>query len=87
MADAIKDTLEIVGWRLKAADAALEIDLDDPPPVVLAGAVRLQQVLVNLISNAADAVEGGRRVGHLDHRREADPTVDALTPQRALFFP
>lgn len=56
--EAVRDTLEIVGWRLKAADATLDIDLGDPPPVVMAGAVRLQQVLVNLLANAADAVEG-----------------------------
>jgi two-component system C4-dicarboxylate transport sensor histidine kinase DctB len=58
VADAVRDTLEIVGWRLKAADATLDIDLGEHAPVVMAGAVRLQQVLVNLISNAADAVEG-----------------------------
>ncbi len=58
VADAVRDTLEIVGWRLKAADVDLELAFGDPPPVVNAGAVRLQQVLVNLLSNAADAVEG-----------------------------
>ena len=61
--EAIRDTLEIVEWRLKAADADLRIDLGARPPVVRAGSVRLQQVLVNVISNAADAVEG------LDDRR------------------
>lgn len=54
----VRDTLEIIGWRLKAADAELVVDLGDEPPVVMAGAVRLQQVLVNIVSNAADAVEG-----------------------------
>jgi two-component system C4-dicarboxylate transport sensor histidine kinase DctB len=56
--EAIRDTLEIVAWRLKAADADLQLDLGLHPPVVRAGSVRLQQVLVNVISNAADAVEG-----------------------------
>jgi two-component system C4-dicarboxylate transport sensor histidine kinase DctB len=54
----ITDTLEIVAWRLKAADAEIKVDLGAAPPVVRAGSVRLQQVLVNIISNAADAVEG-----------------------------
>lgn len=58
LADELRDTLEIVAWRLKAADAELVSDLGDEPPYVLAGSVRLQQVLVNIISNAADAVEG-----------------------------
>ena len=54
----LRDTLEIVGARLKAADAVLDIDLGPVPLAVKAGPVRLQQVLVNIISNAADAVEG-----------------------------
>jgi two-component system C4-dicarboxylate transport sensor histidine kinase DctB len=55
---AVKDTLEIIAWRLKAADATLVSRLGETPIVVRAGPVRLQQVLVNIISNAADAVEG-----------------------------
>jgi two-component system C4-dicarboxylate transport sensor histidine kinase DctB len=61
--DVMHDTLEIVAARLKAADAVLDVDIDPPVPAVKAGAVRLQQVLVNIITNAADAVEG------LDDRR------------------
>ncbi|MDQ6433082.1 sensor histidine kinase [Mesorhizobium sp. LHD-90] len=58
LVEAVGDTLEIVGSRLKSAGATLSIDLGSDPPIVIAGAVRLQQVLVNVISNAADAVEG-----------------------------
>ncbi|MBD0414308.1 sensor histidine kinase [Oryzicola mucosus] len=54
----IDDTLAIVASRLKSARAELSIDLGPAPLMVRAGAVRLQQVLVNIISNAADAVEG-----------------------------
>jgi two-component system C4-dicarboxylate transport sensor histidine kinase DctB len=60
--EVMRDTLEIVAVRLKAADAEMDTDLGDEL-AVLAGSVRLQQVLVNVISNAADAVEG------LDDRR------------------
>ncbi|EPF00329.1 sensor histidine kinase [Rhizobium grahamii] len=63
LATAITDTLEIVSARLKVADATLVIDLGEPSAAVQAGSVRLQQVLVNIITNAADAVEG------LDDRR------------------
>ncbi|WP_457580451.1 sensor histidine kinase [Ensifer canadensis] len=56
--DVVRDTMEIVAVRLKAADADIDIDLGPAPLVVRAGSVRLQQVLVNIISNAADAVEG-----------------------------
>ena len=43
---------------MKAADATLIVDLGPSPLTVRGGAVRLQQVLVNIVSNAADAVEG-----------------------------
>jgi two-component system C4-dicarboxylate transport sensor histidine kinase DctB len=56
--EVIADTMEIVAPRLKAADARLMVDLEQEGLVVQAGPVRLQQVLVNIISNAADAVEG-----------------------------
>ncbi|HVK92298.1 MAG TPA: ATP-binding protein, partial [Mycoplana sp.] len=56
--EVIGDTLEIVAPRLKAADARLAVRLEDEGLMVVAGPVRLQQVLVNIISNAADAVEG-----------------------------
>ncbi|MDX0016121.1 two-component sensor histidine kinase [Sinorhizobium meliloti] len=55
--EVVRDTLEIVEMRLKAAGAEMDIDIGDEL-AVLAGSVRLQQVLVNVISNAADAVEG-----------------------------
>lgn len=56
--EVLRDTLEIVSARLASADAELVVALGDPAPLVRAGSVRLQQVLVNVISNAADAVEG-----------------------------
>jgi two-component system C4-dicarboxylate transport sensor histidine kinase DctB len=55
--EVLTDTLEIVRARLKAADAQISIRLGDHPLFVRAGAVRLQQVMVNIISNAADAAE------------------------------
>jgi two-component system, NtrC family, C4-dicarboxylate transport sensor histidine kinase DctB len=48
---------EIAGPRLRAADAVLEVDLPADLPPVVAGPVRLEQVLVNIITNAADAVD------------------------------
>ncbi len=56
--DVLRDTTEIVSTRLRAADADLGITIEPSLPPVTAGAVRLQQVLVNIVTNAADAVEG-----------------------------
>jgi two-component system C4-dicarboxylate transport sensor histidine kinase DctB len=55
--EVMQDTLEILHARLRAANAELIIDFGAEPLSVKAGLVRLQQVLVNIISNAADAVE------------------------------
>jgi two-component system C4-dicarboxylate transport sensor histidine kinase DctB len=76
LADVVKDMLEIVAWRLKAANATVTVDLGPQPLVLRAGAIRLQQVLVNLISNAADAVEGlsEKRI-ELRARRKASKIV------------
>lgn len=49
---------EIAGPRLRTADAVLETDLAPDLPRLVAGPVRLEQVLVNVITNAADAVDG-----------------------------
>lgn len=72
----VSDTLEIVNARLKAADARLTIDFGALPLLVKAGPVRLQQVLVNIISNAADAVQGleDRRI-ELTARQEGEKVI------------
>nr|WP_153435827.1 sensor histidine kinase [Sinorhizobium saheli] len=74
--EVMRDTVEIVAARLKAAGATLDIDLGAEPLIVQAGSVRLQQVLVNVISNAADAVEGldDRRIS-VEARREDERAV------------
>ncbi|MCC8932681.1 sensor histidine kinase [Rhizobium sp. 'Codium 1'] len=56
--DVVEETLEIVSARLGTADATLIIDLQPALPSVRGGPVRLQQVLVNILTNACDAVEG-----------------------------
>lgn len=71
--EVMRDTMEIVAARIKAANAAVNIDLGNEPLVVRAGSVRLQQVLVNIISNAVDAVEGlDDRVISVNAGREGD---------------
>ena len=56
LADEVAEALALVGPRL--AGVAVQVALPADLPLVRGGPVRLQQVLVNLLSNAADAVEG-----------------------------
>ncbi|CAM3681589.1 ATP-binding protein [Paracoccus yeei] len=58
LAPLLRETRTIVAPRLAAAGATLDLDLPADLPALRAGPTRLQQVLVNLIANAADAVEG-----------------------------
>ncbi len=73
LAEAAEAAREIAGPRLRQAGAALTLDLPADLPRVTAGPVRMQQVLVNLLTNAADAVAGrdDRRI-RLSARATAD---------------
>jgi len=56
--DVIDAAVEIATLRMKAADVTLITTLAADLPTAIGGPVRLQQVLVNILTNAADAVEG-----------------------------
>lgn len=56
LAEAVTEALAMLGPRL--IGIAVAVTLPEDLPLVRGGPVRLQQVLVNLISNAADAVDG-----------------------------
>lgn len=58
LAQAVADAVQIAEPRLKAAGATVRVNLARDLPDVRGGPVRLQQVIVNLLSNAADAMEG-----------------------------
>ncbi len=54
---AIDDAIDLMDTRLKASGASVALARPDGDIWVLGGHVRLQQVLVNLLSNALDAME------------------------------
>ncbi|SMQ85453.1 two-component system, NtrC family, C4-dicarboxylate transport sensor histidine kinase DctB [Devosia lucknowensis] len=53
----VADALAILDWRVRDQVIVVTTDLADCP-LAQAGSVRLQQVLVNILSNAFDAIEG-----------------------------
>ncbi|MCA2013425.1 two-component sensor histidine kinase [Cereibacter sphaeroides] len=76
--EAVAAVQEILGWRFRALDVTLNSDI--PPLMVRAGPVRLQQVLVNILSNAMDALEGrDARVITLTARAEGGTAVMTLS--------
>ncbi len=58
LATVVREALVIAQARLTAVGAEVVSDLPIALPLVQGGPVRLQQVIVNVLSNAADAVEG-----------------------------
>lgn len=53
----LKDSFILIGERLRQHDVALELQLDESVPMVLADPQRLEQVFLNLITNAEYALE------------------------------
>ncbi|SEO22585.1 two-component system, NtrC family, C4-dicarboxylate transport sensor histidine kinase DctB [Pseudorhodobacter antarcticus] len=73
VAEVVEAAIEITNPRLRAARVDLTVDLPPDLPHVQGGPVRLQQVLVNLLTNAADAVEGTAN-RHIAITARATPT-------------
>ena len=55
--DPINDVFKILGHQLKVHDVEVELDLDPDIPYILAEHNRLEQVFINLVSNAIDAMD------------------------------
>lgn len=53
----LDDALSLMEARIKAAGAVVTVQSPEAPVMAIGGRVRLQQVLVNLLSNALDAME------------------------------
>lgn len=56
--DVMHDAFEVIAWRIGNRAVTMSVDLGDAPLLVMAGPLRFQQVVVNLLSNALDALEG-----------------------------
>lgn len=55
--DPINDVFKVLGHQLKVHDVQVELDLDPDIPEVFAEHNRLEQVFINLVSNAIDAMD------------------------------
>lgn len=52
----VQRSFSLFGEQLRLRDIAVKLDLSDENPTILADANRIEQVLLNLISNARDAI-------------------------------
>ncbi len=60
--DLIREVVELVEFGAQAKAVKIELDLTDELPLVVVDRTQIQQVLVNLVQNALDAMTG------IDHR-------------------
>ncbi|NNL77230.1 MAG: PAS domain S-box protein, partial [Desulfobacterales bacterium] len=69
--DPIKDVFKVLGHQLKVHDIDVQVDLDPDLPYILAEHNRLEQVFINLVSNAIDALdEKGKQPGSADSPKQ-----------------
>lgn len=71
----IHDTLSLVEHQMMTAKIVLEVDLSPNLPLINGNPGKLQQVFLNLLLNAKDAMTGG---GHLRVRTSANGHVEAI---------
>jgi two-component system NtrC family sensor kinase len=73
----VKTTLALVAHKLKLANAEVEIDLQPDLPFVMCDGPQIQQVIINLLLNAAEAVQS-RSPGRIAIRTCADGDAVSL---------
>lgn len=70
---AVDGTLLLIGDRLRGQGIALDVSIENPAASVHADRVRLEQVLVNLLQNATDAVHDAKEPRIALHTHGTDP--------------
>lgn len=81
----LRDTVELRAYDLKVNNIGVELALDDRLPTTLADAHQLQQVFVNLINNAQQAILHEASLGRLLISSSAAPGSDGR-PEAVLTF-
>jgi two-component system NtrC family sensor kinase len=68
--DLIRDTLTLIEHKLELGNVGLELDLAEDLPPVNCDAAQIQQVVINLVMNGAEATPGGGGVKVATRRSE-----------------
>ena len=73
--DVVEEVVALIGPQKTMRDIDLEVSIEDHLPPVRLAEGRLQQVLLNLVLNAADAIGGG---GERSSERSGGPSIGAI---------
>jgi signal transduction histidine kinase len=77
--EVVREVLDLMHSDLQYRRVIVSTRLDDPPPLVLADRVQLQQVLLNLIMNACDAMrerDSGERLLVVSTAADGDARIE-----------
>lgn len=75
LADVVRETNRLLNVALPPG-IELRVDLDPATPLVLADGTQIEQVMLNLLHNAIDAI--GSQIGQIHVSLSPQPTADAL---------
>jgi len=73
----VQEVVDLVSYRLRSANISVQLQLRDPLPSVMGDPAQLQQVLLNLINNAHDAM-ANQGEGQLTIRTDTDGAAVTL---------
>lgn len=88
--ETISEVLQLLAAEIRRRDVTVETAFDAPLPRVLADRVQLQQVMLNLVINAMDAVadaQGGRRQVSVSTWRSTDGGVEVAVADHGPGIP
>ncbi len=74
----VKSTVSLISHKLKLANVELDLDLDESLPLVSCDSSQIQQVVLNLVLNAAEAMQNNSG-GVMTVRTRKAPKDDAIT--------
>ena len=74
----IDDILEIVSYHLRTSNIEVMVELDPRPPIILVDIHQIQQVLLNIINNARQAIESHQPQGRIKISTSATATTMRL---------
>lgn len=85
----IRNTVSLVGHKLKLCDSTAILDLDPQLPLVKCDASQMQQVVLNLVMNAAEAThaKGGGKVVIKTRRSDDGASVELVVEDNGEGIP